>query len=138
MLLFFAPQQGILTDSVMFYGHYTNHTSGNYNIPLAYIFSIGTGMFVTCVMLVYRFVNFPYTLFQFIFTYLACPMIESDFLFPFSMSKSFGKSFCTFKTTGNLALKVFCSWDFKVCRKRSVKRQSVNICTQLKVCGNMT
>lgn len=133
----------------MFYGHYTNSTSGNchgetkncphnYNIPLAYIFSIGTGMFVTCVMLVYRFVNFPYTLFQFIFTSLACPMIYSDFLFPFSISKSFGKSFCTFKTTGNLALKVFCSWDFKVCRKRSVKLQSVNICTQLKVCGNMT
>ncbi|XP_051741988.1 transmembrane channel-like protein 6 isoform X2 [Ctenopharyngodon idella] len=102
---------GILTDSVMFYGHYTNSTSGNchaktcphnYNIPLAYIFSIGTGMFVTCVMLVY------------------------------SISKSFGKSFCTFKTTGNLALKVFCSWDFKVCRKRSVKLQSANICTQLK------
>ncbi|XP_056117925.1 transmembrane channel-like protein 6 isoform X1 [Rhinichthys klamathensis goyatoka] len=104
---------GILTDSVMFYGHYTNSTIGNcqaqtkmcphnYNIPLAYIFTIGTGMFVTCVMLVYR------------------------------MSKSFEKSFCTFKTTGNLSLKVFCSWDFKVCRKRSVKLQAVNICTQLK------
>ncbi|XP_048008039.1 transmembrane channel-like protein 6 [Megalobrama amblycephala] len=100
--LWIVTGTGILTDSVMFYGHYTNHTSGNYNIPLAYIFSIGTGMFVTCVMLVY------------------------------SISKSFGKSFCTFKTTGNIALKVFCSWDFKVCRKRSVKLQSVNICTQLK------
>ncbi|CAM4421073.1 unnamed protein product [Leuciscus chuanchicus] len=103
---------GYLTDSVMFYGHYTNSTRANcqakatecshYNIPLAYIFTIGTGMFVTCVMLVYR------------------------------MSKSFEKSFCTFKATGNLALKVFCSWDFKVCRKRSVKLQAVNICTQLK------
>ncbi|XP_077086810.1 transmembrane channel-like protein 6 [Siphateles boraxobius] len=104
---------GILTDTVMFYGHYINSTSGNcqaktemcpnnYNIPLAYIFTIGTGMFVTCVMLVYR------------------------------MSKAFGKSFCTFKPTGNLAIKVFCSWDFKVCKKRSVKLQAVNICTQLK------
>uniref|UniRef100_A0A671PHT0 Transmembrane channel-like protein n=1 Tax=Sinocyclocheilus anshuiensis TaxID=1608454 RepID=A0A671PHT0_9TELE len=48
------------------------------------------------------------------------------------MSKSFGKSFRVFKTSGNLALKVFCSWDFKVSKKRSVKLQSVNICTQLK------
>ncbi|XP_067280166.1 transmembrane channel-like protein 6 isoform X2 [Pseudorasbora parva] len=102
---------GVLTDSVMFYGHYTNSTNGdcqngnclhNYNIPLAYIFTIGAGMFVTCVLLVY------------------------------SMSKSFGKSSCTFKTTGDIALKVFCSWDFKICRKKSVKLQAVNICTQLK------
>jgi len=64
--------------------------------------------------------------------------IKPDILFPFRMSKSFEKSFCTFRTTGNLSLKVFCSWDFKVCRKRSVKMQKVNICTQLKVCGNMT
>ncbi len=72
-LFFFVPQQGILTDSVMFYGHYANSTNGNckveikpcpgnYNIPLAYIFTIGAGMFITCVMLVYRFVSFPYTL----------------------------------------------------------------------------
>ncbi|KAK7174159.1 hypothetical protein R3I93_001369 [Phoxinus phoxinus] len=111
--LWMLTGKGVLTNSVMFYGHYTNSTSGhcqdktktcphNYNIPLAYIFTIGTGMFVTCVLLVYR------------------------------MSKSFGKSFCTLKTTGNLALKVFCSWDFNVCRKRSVKLQAVNICTQLK------
>ncbi|RXN14050.1 transmembrane channel 6 [Labeo rohita] len=101
---------GILTDSVMFYGHYTNESCKaemktfpeNYNIPLAYIFTIGVGMFITCVMLVY------------------------------SMSKSDGKSFRVFKTSGNLALKVFCSWDFKVSKKHSVKLQSVNICTQLK------
>ncbi|KTF85266.1 hypothetical protein cypCar_00024834 [Cyprinus carpio] len=106
---------GVLTDSVMFYGHYENNISiynnfknvtkwcpENYNIPLAYIFTIGAGMFITCVMLVY------------------------------SMSKSIGRSFRVFKTTGNLALKVFCSWDFKVSKKWSVKLQSVNICTQLK------
>ncbi|XP_051573368.1 transmembrane channel-like protein 6 isoform X2 [Myxocyprinus asiaticus] len=106
---------GILTDSGMFYGYYSNSTSGNYrakntmmmcpenyNIPLAYIFTIGIGLFITCVMLVY------------------------------SMSKSFGKSFHIFKSNGFLALKVFCSWDFKVSRKRSVKQQSVNICNQLK------
>uniref|UniRef100_A0A671S045 Transmembrane channel-like protein n=1 Tax=Sinocyclocheilus anshuiensis TaxID=1608454 RepID=A0A671S045_9TELE len=54
------------------------------------------------------------------------------------ISKSFGKSFRIFKATGNLALKVFCSWDFKVSKKRSVKLQSVNICIQLKVCVIMT
>ncbi|KAL1277520.1 hypothetical protein QQF64_024193 [Cirrhinus molitorella] len=111
--LWMLTGMGILTDSVMFYGHYANSTEKNckadmklcpenYNIPLAYIFTIGVGMFITCVMLVY------------------------------SMSKSFGKSFRVFKTSGNLALKVFCSWDFKVSKKRSVKLQSVNICTQLK------
>ncbi|XP_051995291.1 transmembrane channel-like protein 6 [Xyrauchen texanus] len=106
---------GILKDSGMFYGYYSNSTSGNcraentmmmcpenYNIPLAYIFTIGIGLFITCVMLVY------------------------------SMSESFGKSFHLFKSTGFLALKVFSSWDFKVSRKRSVKLQSVNICNQLK------
>ncbi|XP_016319626.1 transmembrane channel-like protein 6, partial [Sinocyclocheilus anshuiensis] len=111
--LWMLTGMGVLTDSVMFYGHYANSTNENcqaetklcpenYNIPLAYIFTIGAGMFITCVMLVY------------------------------SMSKSFGKSFRVFKTSGNLALKVFCSWDFKVSKKRSVKLQSVNICTQLK------
>ncbi|XP_052408038.1 transmembrane channel-like protein 6 [Carassius gibelio] len=109
--LWMLTGMGILTDSVMFYGHYaTNNTcqleikpcSDNYNIPLAYIFTIGTGMFITFVMLVY------------------------------SISKSFGKSSRIFKTTGNLALKVFCSWDFKVSKRRSVKLQSVNICIQLK------
>uniref|UniRef100_A0A8C1W6Y4 Transmembrane channel-like protein n=1 Tax=Cyprinus carpio TaxID=7962 RepID=A0A8C1W6Y4_CYPCA len=113
--LWMLTGMGVLTDSVMFYGHYDNNISiynnfknvtkwcpENYNIPLAYIFTIGAGMFITCVMLVY------------------------------SMSKSIGRGFRVFKTTGNLALKVFCSWDFKVSKKWSVKLQSVNICTQLK------
>ncbi len=65
-------------------------------------------------------------------------MIKSDFVHPFRISKSFGRSSRTFKSTSNLALKVFCSWDFKVSKKRSVKLQSVNICIQLKVCVNMT
>ncbi|XP_051987626.1 transmembrane channel-like protein 6 [Xyrauchen texanus] len=104
---------GFLTESGMFYGSYSNSTSRNcraenkmciknYNFPLAYVLAIGMGLFVTCVMLVH------------------------------SMSKSFGKSFLIFKSKGYLALKVFCSWDFKMSRKRSVKLQSVNIRTQLK------
>uniref|UniRef100_A0AAZ3QGW3 Transmembrane channel-like protein n=1 Tax=Oncorhynchus tshawytscha TaxID=74940 RepID=A0AAZ3QGW3_ONCTS len=49
------------------------------------------------------------------------------------MSKSFGRSFRVFKSQGNMAIKVFCSWDFKVSKKMSVRMQSENITTQLKV-----
>lgn len=118
---------GSFNDTVMFYGHYSNHTlsagssSGcppahnatghpaqpactprlSYNMPLAYFFTIGVSFFITCIILVY------------------------------SMSKSFGRSFHISKSHG-LAAKVFSSWDFKVIKRSSVKLQSENICTQLK------
>lgn len=50
-----------------------------------------------------------------------------------SMSKSFGQSFRIDKSHGMLAMKVFCSWDFKVIKKSSVALMSENISTQLKV-----
>lgn len=49
------------------------------------------------------------------------------------MSKSFGRSFRIDKSHSVLAMKVFCSWDFKVVKETSVKIMSENICTQLKV-----
>lgn len=49
------------------------------------------------------------------------------------MSKSFGQSFRIDKSHNILAMKVFCSWDFKVIKKTSVNIMSENICTQLKV-----
>ncbi|KAM9857482.1 transmembrane channel-like protein 6b [Aulostomus maculatus] len=120
---------GYFSDTVMYYGYYCNYTldkscqdsSGGQNIslsngtsldcvskqlpykmPLAYFFTIGMSFFITCIILVY------------------------------SMSKSFGQSFRIDKSHSILALKVFCSWDFKVIKRSSVKLMSENICTQLK------
>ncbi|KAM4604329.1 transmembrane channel-like protein 6b isoform 1-T2 [Polymixia lowei] len=124
---------GYFSDSVMYYGYYSNVTlrrgcgydgggggggqnlsavngtgpdcvskTLTYNMPLAYFFTIGMAFFITCIILVY------------------------------SMSKSFGKSFRIDKSHGMLAIKVFCSWDFKLIKKSSVKLMSENICTQLK------
>ncbi|XP_037401294.1 transmembrane channel-like protein 6b isoform X1 [Pygocentrus nattereri] len=109
---------GYFTDSLMYYGYYSNYTltktCGNtndqsscgfhlsYNMPLAYFFTIGMAFFITCIILVY------------------------------SMSKSFGQSFRVDRSKGLLAMKVFCSWDFKVTKKSSVRLQSENISTQLK------
>ncbi|XP_040001994.1 transmembrane channel-like protein 6b [Xiphias gladius] len=120
---------GYFSDSVMYYGYYCNYTlhrscrddgggqnisvsNGtrldcvskhlSYNMPLAYFFTIGVAFFITCIILVY------------------------------SMSKSFGQSFRIDKSHSILAVKVFCSWDFKVIKKTSVRLMSENICTQLK------
>ncbi|KAG8015165.1 Transmembrane channel-like protein 6, partial [Nibea albiflora] len=120
---------GYFSDTVMYYGYYSNYTlkscrddvgvhnvsvsngtsnqhcasrQNSYNMPLAYFFTIGVAFFITCIILVY------------------------------SMSKSFGQSFRIDKSHSILAIKVFCSWDFKVIKKTSVKLMSGNICTQLK------
>ncbi|KAK9539765.1 hypothetical protein VZT92_002266 [Zoarces viviparus] len=117
---------GYFSDTVMYYGYYCNYTlsrscmdddgghnvsSSNgtrvdcglsYNMPLAYFFTIGVSSFITCIILVY------------------------------SMSKSFGRSFRIDSSHSILAMKVLCSWDFKVIKKTSVKLMSENICTQLK------
>ncbi|XP_019960488.2 transmembrane channel-like protein 6b [Paralichthys olivaceus] len=120
---------GYFSDTVMYYGYYCNYTMRehcrddgggqnisvvsngtslncvkhlSYNMPLAYFFTIVVAFFITCIILVY------------------------------SMSKSFGQSFRIDKSHSILAVKVFCSWDFKVIKKTSVKLMSENICTQLK------
>ena len=53
------------------------------------------------------------------------------------MSKSFGQSFRIDKSHSILAVKVFCSWDFKVIKKTSVRLMSENIYIQLKVFVNI-
>ncbi|XP_035472149.2 transmembrane channel-like protein 6 isoform X3 [Scophthalmus maximus] len=117
--------------SVMFYGYYTNTTvtacqaalstarsnGGSpdlpirdndrcqtvpYNIPAAYFYTTAIAFFITCIILVY------------------------------SISKSFGRSFHVLKSNRNLAVKVFCTWDFKLSKKTSVRFQSEKISIQLK------
>ncbi|NXC68141.1 TMC6 protein, partial [Anhinga anhinga] len=112
---------GYFTHSLLYYGYYSNVTLNDpctfgpngsacpltvpplpYNMPLAYMFSVGVSFLVTCALLVY------------------------------SMYQSFGESYRVGSSVGDLAVKVFCAWDFKVIQKRSVKLQCENICTQLK------
>ncbi|XP_068269110.1 transmembrane channel-like protein 6 isoform X2 [Nyctibius grandis] len=112
---------GYFTHSLLYYGYYSNATLNDpcasspngsacplaapplpYNMPLAYVFSVGVSFLITCVLLVY------------------------------SMSRSFGESYRVGSSTGDLAARVFSAWDFKVVQRRSVKLQSKNICTQLK------
>ncbi|XP_075999371.1 transmembrane channel-like protein 6 isoform X4 [Genypterus blacodes] len=105
---------GYLSESVMFYGYYTNTISTcqppgcgasgmlQYSIPVAYFCTICIPFFIICIILVY------------------------------SVFKSCGRSFHVLKSNGNMAAKVFCSWDFKVSKKASIRLQSKNISTQLK------
>ncbi|KAM6245489.1 transmembrane channel-like protein 6 [Porphyrio hochstetteri] len=112
---------GYFTNSLLYYGYYRNVTLNEpcasspngsssplaapllpYNMPLAYLFSIGASFFITCVLLVY------------------------------SMYCSFRESYRLGSSVKNLAVKVFCTWDFKVMQRRSVKLQCENICTHLK------
>lgn len=119
---------GYLSQSVMFYGFYTNTTlttcraaNSNatntadlpicdphqphivpYSIPAAYLFTIAIAFFIICIILVY------------------------------SMSKSFGRSFQVLKSNRNLAGNIFCIWDFKISKNTSVRLQSEKISTQLK------
>ncbi|XP_074871048.1 transmembrane channel-like protein 6 isoform X2 [Carettochelys insculpta] len=93
---------GYFTQTLMYYGYYSNFTLNDpcgpsagskkcqsakghlpYNMPLAYVFTIGVSFFVTCILLVY------------------------------SMSRSFGESYRVDCMSGHFASKVFCAWDYK-------------------------
>ncbi|XP_031513676.1 transmembrane channel-like protein 6 isoform X2 [Papio anubis] len=112
---------GCFTHTVMFYGHYSNATLNQpcgspldssqctpragglpYNMPLAYLYTVGAGFFITCITLVY------------------------------SMAHSFGESYRVGSTSGIHAITVFCSWDYKVMQKRASRLQQDNIRTRLK------
>ncbi|XP_054312641.2 transmembrane channel-like protein 6 isoform X1 [Pongo pygmaeus] len=112
---------GCFTHTVMYYGHYSNATLNQpcgspldgsqcipragglpYNMPLAYLSTVGVSFFVTCITLVY------------------------------SMAHSFGESYRVGSTSGIHAITVFCSWDYKVTQKRASRLQQDNIRTRLK------
>ncbi|XP_064126734.1 transmembrane channel-like protein 6 isoform X2 [Loxodonta africana] len=112
---------GYFTHTVMYYGYYSNTTlnqqcaprlDGNqctpakgglpYNMPLAYLFTMGVAFFITCITLVY------------------------------SMSRSFGESYRVGSTSGIHAITVFCSWDYKVTQRWASRLQQDNLRTQLK------
>ncbi|XP_060058816.1 transmembrane channel-like protein 6 isoform X2 [Erinaceus europaeus] len=113
---------GRFTYTVMYYGYYSNTTLNQpcaslpegapcssgarglpYNMPLAYLFTIGVAFFITCITLVYRY-----------------------------MSHSFGESYRVGSTLGVHAITVFCSWDYKVTQKWASRLQQDNIRTHLK------
>ncbi|XP_061000665.1 transmembrane channel-like protein 6 isoform X3 [Dama dama] len=112
---------GHFTHSVMYYGYYSNATLNQpcasplngsecppeagslpYNMPLAYLFTLGAAFFITCITLVY------------------------------SMSRSFGESYRVGSASGVHAITVFCSWDYKVTQRWATRLQHDNIRTQLK------
>ncbi|XP_007957803.1 transmembrane channel-like protein 6 [Orycteropus afer afer] len=112
---------GYFTHTVMYYGYYSNFTLNQpcthppdgaqctpgagdlpYNMPLAYLFTMGAIFFTTGITLVY------------------------------SMSRSFGESYRVGSTLGIHAITVFCSWDYKVTQKWASRLQQDNLRTQLK------
>ncbi|XP_058532400.1 transmembrane channel-like protein 6 [Ochotona princeps] len=112
---------GRFTHTVMYYGYYSNATLNQpceapgagrqcapgagslpYNMPLAYLFTMGGAFFVSCITLVY------------------------------SMSRSFGESYRVGSTSSVHALTVFCSWDHKVTQRRASRLQHDTLRTRLK------
>ncbi|XP_051889038.1 transmembrane channel-like protein 6 isoform X2 [Pristis pectinata] len=107
---------GYFTDTVLYHGYYTNNTwnilsglgyNGSsinvpYNMPIAYLYTVGTSFFITCIILVH------------------------------CLSKAFGESYRVGSGYRDLAVKVFCFWDFKVTQKQSVELNYEDISTQLK------
>ncbi|XP_021569281.1 transmembrane channel-like protein 6 [Carlito syrichta] len=73
-----------------------------YNMPLAYLFTMGVAFFITCIALVY------------------------------SMAHSFGESYRVGSASGVHAITVFCSWDYKVTQKRASRLQHDSVRTRLK------
>lgn len=115
----------------------------SYNTSLGYLFTITSGLFVTCIVLVYRLsvraVNQRCLLFslKYLLECLENERKKRSLLrlrsFHLSISRYFGRRFFVFPSRGKLAGNVFCGWDFKVTKAMSVQRQSENISTQLKV-----
>ncbi|XP_053132053.1 transmembrane channel-like protein 5 isoform X2 [Hemicordylus capensis] len=104
----FFTGAGYFTDTVLYYGFYTNSTimknenSSPYYMQLAYIFTVGI-YFVIC------FLSLLY-----------------------SMAKSFRKNFVNPRMYSGNAAKLLCIWDFNITNEKAVKLKQRNLRTQIK------
>ncbi|NXG00017.1 TMC6 protein, partial [Sakesphorus luctuosus] len=110
---------GYFTHSLLYYGYYSNVTL---NDPCTSD-PKGSACPLTAP-------PFPYNMpLAYLFSTGASFLITCVLLV-YSVSCSFWESVGS--SVGVLAVKVFCSWDFRVIQRRSVKLQCENFCTQLK------
>nr|XP_056722580.1 transmembrane channel-like protein 5 [Euleptes europaea] len=104
----FLTGAGYFTETVLYYGFYTNSTISKnkngspYDMQLAYIFTIGI-YFILC------FLSLLY-----------------------SMAKSFRSNFVNPSMYSGNAAKLLCVWDFSVTNEKAVKLKQRNLSTQMK------
>ncbi|XP_077172674.1 transmembrane channel-like protein 5 isoform X2 [Paroedura picta] len=104
----FFTGAGYFTQTVLYYGFYTNGTisenknSAPYNMQLTYIFTIGV---------------------YFVFCFLSLL---------YSMAKSFSRNFVNPSMYSGNAAKLLCIWDFGVTSEKAVKLKQRNLSTQMK------
>ncbi|KAJ7305816.1 hypothetical protein JRQ81_010182 [Phrynocephalus forsythii] len=104
----FFTGAGYFTDTVLYYGFYTNTTImknesiSPYSMQLAYIFTFGIYFIVCFLSLLY------------------------------SMAKSFRSNFINLQMYSGNAAKLLCVWDFSITNEKAVKLKQKNLSTQIK------
>ncbi|XP_068445348.1 transmembrane channel-like protein 5 [Clinocottus analis] len=96
---------GYFQYTVMYYGGYSNETlrgHGEYNMQLAYFFTIAVYMVLCGITLI------------------------------ISMNSSFKKNYVLADPTSNSAWQLLCSWDFSITNERAVRQRKNNLRVQLK------
>ncbi|XP_048868935.1 transmembrane channel-like protein 5 isoform X4 [Brienomyrus brachyistius] len=96
---------GYFNQTVMYYGGYINGTKDNdfeYNMQLAYFFTIAAYLVLCGVSLIY------------------------------SMAKSFRRNFVLSDLSSGSAWRLLCSWDFSMVNERAVRQRKNNLRVQLK------
>ncbi|KAM8879965.1 transmembrane channel-like protein 5 isoform 3-T3 [Spinachia spinachia] len=96
---------GYFTYTVMYYGGYSNatlHGLGEYNMQLAYFFTISVYMVLCGIALI------------------------------FNMGSLFMKNYVLADPTSNGAWQLLCSWDFSIINERAVRQRKNNLRVQLK------
>lgn len=121
--------KGYFTDTVLYYGFYSNTTmnlfSGvNYSIPYAYFFTM-------LVLYLSYFVVLSFRYEKIFLIFFHC----NNFVTHFSMARSYRRNYI--ETEGGLknafALKVFCGWDYSIATKEAALLKSSSIFLELKV-----